>query len=423
MSEHDRFEYPKLDNEVITVTGFLNLKSATIKMGKITVLIGEQASGKSILAKFQYFFWNYQSDLFNAKSLSKESMTLYNEDKVDELFKLFSLTNKNPAPFKIEYRSGDIKITLERVMAGDKPIITTSDFLKELYEEKKLDYNKYKEDVEKAQTEEEMPSIEFRRRSYWMSSKERRKFRESIPTVLYVPAIRSFFSTIKENVFALLAEEAESLDPLMIEFGYFFEYAKRINQRSSIYGGKKIGLRRVRIIKDILKGDFIQENDEDIIRTDWGDVELRHASSGQQESLPLILSLLYFPSSFMQKDNQLIIIEEPEAHLFPTAQKRILEEIVKVTQDRSCSVLIATHSPYIPTCLNNEIQFAINKEKPLDVKAYCVSKGKAKNIYLKKEYMIDTDQIDSVSEEIMSEYYHALKEYDEHTEDKDKSNE
>ncbi len=428
MSENNNFPiYPKLDNEIITVTGFLNLKSVKMETGTITVLIGEQAAGKSILAKLQYFFWKYQSDLFDTETLSKKTMAGYSKNKVGEFFKLFSVTSKNSEPFKIEYKSNDIKICIERTKDGHKPRITTSLFLENAYAKAKKGYMKYsKSDPWRYQINEKEPEKELENHEKRMDAHRilRENFHEfmcSTPGVLYVPASRSFFSTIEDNVFAFLAKGKESLDPLIVQFGEFYESAKRRKQNSSKHEIEKDDRRGDLIINDILKGDFLQENDKDIIRTAWGDVELRHASSGQQEALPLILSLLYF--AYPHNTNQLIIIEEPEAHLFPIAQKKILEAIVKATQSKNCSVLIATHSPYVPTCINNEIQIALNKEKPLDVKAYYISKGKAKNIYLKEDDMIDTDQIDSVSEELMSEYYHALKKYDELNDSKGKTRE
>ena len=427
MSKRTGLEYPELDNEIITVTGFLNLKFVKMETGKITVLIGEQASGKSILAKLQYFFWKYQSDLFDEETLSKKTISGYSKDKVDEFFELFSVTSKNPEPFKIEYKSNDIEICLERIKPGHKPRIIASSFLEKLYTKVKKHRIKHSKlepwmyQISKKESEKKRQEYEKAMKAYHMLDEEIHEFRYNLPSVLYVPAARSFFSTIENNVFAFLAKGKESLDPLIVQFGEFYESAKRINQRHSGYETEKNGRRSVPIINDILKGDFLQENDKDIIRTAWGEVELRHASSGQQESLPLILSLLYFPSS--QKINQLIIIEEPEAHLFPTAQKRILEGIVRVSQGMNCSVLIATHSPYIPTCLNNEIQIAMNEKATLDVKAYYVSDRTVQDIYLKEDDMIDTDQIDSVSEEIMSEYYHALKKHDKLNENKGESHE
>lgn len=42
--------------EKLTVHNFLSIKSAEIELRRINVLIGPQASGKSVLAKLLYFF-------------------------------------------------------------------------------------------------------------------------------------------------------------------------------------------------------------------------------------------------------------------------------------------------------------------------------------------------------------------------------
>ncbi len=428
MSKKIGLEYPELDNESITVTGFLNLKSVKMEMGEITVLIGEQAAGKSILAKLQYFFWKYQSDLFDEETLYKKTIAVYGRDKVDEFFELFSVTSKNPEPFKIEYKNNDIEICLERTKPGHKPRITTSLFLEKFYVRVKRVHIKYSKlepwryRVGKKESEKKRREYEKIEKAYHVLNYDLHKLRHSLPNVLYVPAARSFFSTIENNVFAFLAKGKESLDPLIVQFGEFYETAKSINQRPTAYGVEKSGRRGTQVIKDILKGDFLQENDEDIIRTAWGDVELRHASSGQQEALPLILSLLYFPavslinnyhprvnfSSVKKNKNRLIIIEEPEAHLFPTAQKRILEEIVKVAQGTSCSILIATHSPYILSCLNKEIHQAKKDKKEINVRAYYARKQKLDDIYDTDDKLIDLSDFDATSMAISNELIEAL---------------
>ena len=66
MSKDNVLEYPKLDNEVITVKNFMVIKEATMKCGDITVLVGEQATGKSLLAKLRCFFWEYQEGLLRS---------------------------------------------------------------------------------------------------------------------------------------------------------------------------------------------------------------------------------------------------------------------------------------------------------------------------------------------------------------------
>ncbi len=427
MGKDNVLEYPKLDNEIIKVTGFLNLKSAKMKTGKITVLIGEQASGKSILAKLQYFFWKYQSDLFDKETISKKTMDDHNKSQIDNFLELFSVTSKKLGQFKIEYKSNGIEICLECIKSGHKLKITTSPFLKDRYtkmkkiDEKHSNFDRSSYATSMMQYEEEREAHEKIMQDYEALSVELAKFSVNVPDVLYVPASRSLFLTIEDNIFAFLARGNESLDPLIVQFGKFYELAKRRYQKTSEEKAAKNG---TTIVKDILKGEFIQENDKDIIRSSWGDVELRNASSGQKEALPLILSLLYFATVinvflpdlkqifvrrfFELNNNQLIIIEEPEANLFPTAQKRILEEIVKVSQERGCLVLIATHSPYILSCLNKEIHQAKKDKREINVRAYYARKQKLDDIYDTDDDLIDLSDFDETSTAISNEFIEAL---------------
>ena len=77
-------------------------------------------------------------------------------------------------------------------------------------------------------------------------------------------------------------------------------------------------------------------------------MRLAHASSGQQEVLPLLLLLSRFA---LQPPGMTVglHIEEPEAHLFPTTQREVVEVMGEVfgLQEARMSLVITTHSPYI----------------------------------------------------------------------------
>ncbi len=444
MSKKTGLEYPKLDNEIITVKNFLAIKSVAkppMECGDITMLVGEQAAGKSILAKLHYFFWKYQSDLFDEETMFKKTITDHNKNQVSKFFELFVEPNNNPKTFEIKYKSGDIEICLTCPTAGQKIKITVSPFLENLFKKVKNDCKKYSESrrmnyiikreyernlekYEKNPEEYEKKHYEARKKTQAnrVLGKEIDKFFANVPDVLYVPASRSFFSTIEDNVFAFLARGREELDPLIVQFGEFYKIAKRRYQRLGTRKTEKSGQRGATVIKNILKGDFIREKEKDIIRSSWGDVELRNASSGQKEALPLILSLLYFPSDFQRNSysariyppsvkrnkNKLLIIEEPEAHLFPTAQRVLVKMIADVVRKENCKVMIATHSPYIPACINNEITIADNEEDSLDVTAYHISDGTVEDIYYKKYDLINVNKLDEASTQIANEYCEQL---------------
>ena len=74
-----------------------------------------------------------------------------------------------------------------------------------------------------------------------------------------------------------------------------------------------------------------------------------YGSSGQQEAL-WILMLAF--SIILEKRDAYFIIEEPEAHLFPIAQKDMVSLISLMSNVTGSRVIITTHSPYVLTSIN-----------------------------------------------------------------------
>ena len=53
---------------------------------------------------------------------------------------------------------------------------------------------------------------------------------------------------------------------------------------------------------------------------------------GQQEAFPLLLLLSYLLNPATTWGHKSVVIEEPEAHLFPTAQKAIVDLLFLIKQ-------------------------------------------------------------------------------------------
>ena len=49
----------------------------------------------------------------------------------------------------------------------------------------------------------------------------------------------------------------------------------------------------------------------------------------------------------LRQEKVFLIIEEPEAHIYPSLQKKIMEFIVLFANIQDSGVLITTHSPYM----------------------------------------------------------------------------
>ena len=54
----------------------------------------------------------------------------------------------------------------------------------------------------------------------------------------------------------------------------------------------------------------------------------------------------------LHEEPAFVIIEEPEAHIYPTLQHKVFEFITEFTNINNSSVLVTTHSPYILTSAN-----------------------------------------------------------------------
>ena len=146
-------------------------------------------------------------------------------------------------------------------------------------------------------------------------------------------------------------------------------------------------------------------------------MKINFASSGQQESIWILLSLFLV---CLEKVKARIFIEEPEAHLFPIAQKQMVELIAFLNTTMETKFVITTHSPYVLSALNNHIYaFDLAKEKPqrvasiieksmwvdfYKVSGWFVSQGKTTKMEDESLRMLKAEMIDSASELVNEEY-------------------
>lgn len=113
-------------------------------------------------------------------------------------------------------------------------------------------------------------------------------------------------------------------------------------------------------------------------------------------------------------------IEEPELSLFPNMQKKLVEHLSKIfNQKKNIHIAFSTHSPYILSALNclllaqevvsknqnlkEKVENIIPSRFWLDIKrfdAFKIKNGEVKSIIDKETKLILADEIDEVSEEI-----------------------
>jgi AAA15 family ATPase/GTPase len=191
--------------------------------------------------------------------------------------------------------------------------------------------------------------------------------------------------------------------------------------------GKSLDL-TCQLINKILKGKYISTREGDrIYLNEKQFVKLYEASSGQQEVLWILNIILILISDVREQRNgmrskfdQLTIIEEPEAHLFPETQRDITNLISLLANQKNQQVIVTTHSPYILVALNNLLYaHKLGKNKPketaekinpllwVDVNrlaVYMIENGTNRDIVDHGLEMISTEEIDSASRILNNEF-------------------
>ncbi|MCM1103017.1 MAG: ATP-binding protein [Clostridium sp.] len=243
--------------------------------------------------------------------------------------------------------------------------------------------------------------------------------------VIYIPAGRSLLSVLSDQLDAI---DISILDLPMKEFieriratrtrfgtkidGVVNDYLKTVQgqiKNTDIYLAKKL-------IKNILKAEYVNDIDGEKLYFDdshW--VKLIYGSSGQQESLWILLLLFVV---ILENKKAFIILEEPEAHLYPIAQRYIVELIALTINSSGSDFFITTHSPYVMSSTNLLIQSAIvenqaalKNEEPVVKKQFRISPQKVaaykimetdafeiKNIVDLSSGMVESMEIDTISE-------------------------
>jgi len=348
-----------------------------------------------------------------------------------EYFPKYAWENKK---FQIIYifESG-ISIVIENFITSSKHYRTKISYDKDITQYINKHKKHYKKHKEELANKDDYPyaadfySFKFQQLRYRSDYFTEEFFKKST----FISSSRSFFSSLEMNVFSFLANNI-SIDPFIKEFGQSFEQVKNIHSRGI---NRSIVLRRnknfsqqhsiiVDKINQILGGNYVNKDGIDWIINSKKRVKLIHASSGQQESLPMLLILLYLP--FIGGQGQSFFIEEPEAHLFPSAQKEIVNILSRIYNTTNSSYFITTHSPYILSSINNLVTLSealdknntdakaikeITKLLPVenkvnfkDISAYSIENGRASSITDDQNHLVGVSVIDSVSDTFEEEF-------------------
>lgn len=453
----------------IYIKNFGAIKEAEIEVKKVLVIIGEQASGKSTIAKLIYFFKSLRDELFN--QIYQDNSKDYFDTVSDLIFPIrqkfydfFGSTFHLP-DFEIIYyynveKNQYLKLTLNKVKklypkfsdnflsnefknsaSTIKKLLQKETNTNNVHEQIAHEQNKFKyvqklsffvNEAFDCYQDTSLFIIAGRNATVSYSELFEKYLFANIQSQIEENRRLSFKhkeQTIDETLMLSFIERVAKIKKLFEKYGSFEglidSYYEVINDKENI---KTI----VEKITQILKGNYVIDR--------WGEkilipenneqyVYLRNSSSGQQEAIRILQDIFL---AVIEKQKVLRIIEEPEAHLFPDAQKTIIELLaLLVNEDKDNQLIITTHSPYVLTVFNNllfanrvvknnpELEknvFEIVNSKSIldsnDFSAYSLGRSSSDNeeyiycsdILNKKTGLIDQNYLDLVSETLSGDF-------------------
>jgi hypothetical protein len=366
-------------SERLEIENFGPIKKMSFEFKKINILIGEQSTGKSMVAKLVAAI----NKMATGETLAAGSSGMMRKDEYgkSEHFK------RHLKVYEIEsYLKESTKIIYQHNLFDFEFISGYCSINKKL-----------------------IKNIDIFSLDYW--------------SITFIPAERVAINLTNKIIY-WLNEAKQDLPSYFNRFAHLFNKARERQKNFDF--------------SDTLTVVYkYEDGNEEIEMTEGQQIKMQAASSAIQANIPLLVILrsqsqtnkppdfYSFNINIPFSDVNVTIIEEPELNCFPSLQKSILEYIVRCirpSQDEYIRrTMITTHSPYILTSVNN-LMYAYHvgqnhKEEankiieemywvnPEDVSAYqLLSNGTCDNILDKDEGLIEADKIDEVSKIINRQF-------------------
>ena len=409
------------------------IEECELTCSKFMTLTGFQASGKSTVAKAVYYFRTVKDDIYDIveqrAAQALQNMKSQNINLVKELMdvlrkkflQLFGSSWGMDQDMKLEYYYTEdcyISISLKEENVYPSPNyiwIELSDKLKNFLARSNNALSSTTALIPEQQ------KLKFR--------SELQEFFDDRYSVVYIPAGRSMLTLLAQQLSYIYTIMDESLKRTL---DYCTQkYIENILKIKPEFSDGLIGLmaynvgnkrstleQALKLINKILRGSYRADNDNERIMLENGKyVKINFASSGQQEAV-WILNLLFY--CLVQDRPYMLIIEEPESHLFPETQKDIVE-LITLVANNGHSMLVTTHSPYVLGTLNNLLyagSFKGSEKKEQaskrisnlywldyrDFNAWFVRDGKLEDCMDSELHLIQNEKIDEISDVINQDY-------------------
>mgnify|MGYP001017420043 CR=1 FL=1 len=352
----------------LTINNIGKLKNAEVVIDGITVITGENDTGKSTVGKVLWSVFNgfYEIDekVYNEKvselekiidEIIKENVYKNLSTDYNSFFEIFNSTGKKIAiEFLKEnknYSEDEIKIIINNYKK-DLKIENISNFVQEINETLKIsDKEIIKVIVSRIMNKE------FHNQINAVFSKEKMNIGEISLKIkdneIDLKIENNEISDV-QNYF-LINKETMYIDNPFILDSYDFDdenhqthlatnvFSENENSVISEIKVKKKLNNIYQKLNSVLSGEILEnKNSKFVYRKNGEDIDLKNLSTGLK-TFAIIKMLL---QNGTLEENGTIILDEPEIHLHPEWQLKFAESIVLLQKEFGMHILLTTHSPY-----------------------------------------------------------------------------
>ena len=345
----------------IYIKNFGPVKECDMDVFDCMVITGAQASGKSTVAKVIYYFKTVKDDILDILLQRSSPVNEFTVSKTvirqlrTKFLQMFGSSRAMSNNMEMRYKysqSAYIEITLETKTKEELILPNYINF-------------KFSGDIMEFLLECNDSDMDFYTKKDELTKRINELFHDEHETI-FIPAGRSLITLLTSQlnyIFTMMNDDQKrSLDYTTQKYierilkirSFFTEgimgyYESKIT--TSVIPLNNAAIKdAMLIVERILKGKYwFASGEERLIMDDGRFVKLNYTSSGQQESVWIFNIILY---QLINHIKTFIILEEPEAHLYPDSQKDITE-LLALFKNSGNSVLMTTHSPYLLGSLNN----------------------------------------------------------------------
>ena len=419
----------------IIIKNFGPISNVEMDVTDIVILLGEQATGKSTIAKLVYFFKTCSDEFADVIASASDEFTKWITCKnacisllTRKFINIFGLP-KVFGKFEIVYHYESE--TYIKINSNDEKKINIA-LSNKIYDVLKKTWNELIS-IPKSASLSQSKTLEINHSKSDILYKLYSLFSD-FPKPIYIPAGRALLS--RQSLLQLIqsdelrrvkqSEPFSPFDIVDVTTRYYIAEVSRMRMKAVEIPADDLFLSYLKTTsREMLKGTYAYVNQTDYIQLDNSMlIPLSYSSSGQQEIIWLLNILFHYATT---KTESFVIIEEPETHLHPDAQYLLTKYIAAFRNKTSSGIFITTHSPYILSSFNNlffagkcgqttESEEAIDSVipkhcwlSPKDFSAYIMENGSIRDIKDEELAMVDVAELDVVASKQDTEYEKLLR--------------